>query len=161
VTDDNIFQHLGHRRKKQWMHLQRCGDYTLCLNACANWYLRREQRDPYTAVAGPHHPQLYNPDSRIFILYFPAFDGRMFSKAMPLSDYQDACWKDINGAWEERVRRMCRYVEQSPNQRCLIEGIFRHDEESTCMFVLVRLGYDESASEGRRYKVEESLWRPG
>ena len=80
---------------------------------------------------------------------------------MPLNDYHEACWKEINLGWEERVTRMCRETERSPAENRLVEGIFRHDDLPISIFVLIRFGYDGGAPEGRRYKVEESLWRTG
>ncbi|TEB22200.1 hypothetical protein FA13DRAFT_1741161 [Coprinellus micaceus] len=153
----------------QWTYFDIRRDCVLYLENLADWDLwplvdhgvtRSQKQFTDPRLFRPRPGQIYRPDSKISVFDFASFEGLALKSKYSLNAYYNACWKYINPEWDARVRRICRDVEESNGWSCLVEGIFLHNE-TLCLFVLVRLGWDGDARDERRYKVEETVWRLG
>lgn len=157
------------RNDGHWIHYPVRRDYVLYIENLANEELwppverdaTRETSQRRIQSTNKRLPgQLYHPDTTIAVFDFASFEGLALRSKYPLNAYHDACWKYVNLEWQTRVMRMYRDVEESNGWSCFVEGIFLLNEKM-CVFVLVKMAWDEDAVHGRRYKAEESVWRIG
>lgn len=165
---DRLFV-LASQKDGQWAYFDVRRDCVLYLEDVANWNLYplvdrgvaqypKQDTSSTLSVLGPG--QIYHADSSIAVFDFASFEGLVFKPKYSLDAYHNVCWRYINLEWDARVRRMCQDVKESNGCSCLAEGIFSHTQAS-CLFVLVKLGWHADAKDGRRYRVEESVWRLG
>lgn len=157
------------RNDGHWIHYPVRRDYVLYIENLANEELwppverdaTRETSQRRIQSTNKRLPgQLYHPDTTIAVFDFASFEGLALRSKYPLNAYHDACWKYVNLEWQTRVMWMYRDVEESNGWSCFVEGIFLLNEKM-CVFVLVKMAWDEDAVHGRRYKAQESVWRIG